>query len=155
MFESAGDQFAVLCKSVSEPRAFQFARAAQMPSTVRACTTNLNQTVGSRNAMTTLPHPTMEAALCPGQLQCGVCQKREWQSRTSMDEKSAQVSWPSHPPAKGMGERALLLLGLLGPLTATDEVRHADAQHAPPAIQVKVTPLRPVSGSQPVWCPRW
>ena len=28
-----------------------------------------------------------------------------------------------------MGERALLLLGLLGLLTAANEVRHADAQH--------------------------
>lgn len=28
-----------------------------------------------------------------------------------------------------MGERALLLLGLLGTLTAADEVRHADAQY--------------------------
>ena len=28
-----------------------------------------------------------------------------------------------------MGERALLLLGLLSLLTAADEVRHADAQH--------------------------
>ena len=47
-----------------------------------------------------------------------------------MDEKSVRKSHGHHiPPAKGMGERALLLLGLLGLLTAADEVRHADAQH--------------------------
>lgn len=51
-------------------------------------------------------------------------------ARTWMDEKSVRKSHGHHiPPAKGMGERALLLLGLLGLLTAADEVRHADAQH--------------------------
>ena len=47
--------------------------------------------------------------------------KENGKARTWMDEKI--------PPAKGMGERALLLLGLLGLLTAADEVRRADAQH--------------------------
>ena len=47
-----------------------------------------------------------------------------------MDEKSVRKSHGHHiPPAKGMGKRALLLLGLLSLLTAADEVRHADAQH--------------------------
>ena len=47
-----------------------------------------------------------------------------------MDEKSVRKSHGHHiPPAKGMGERALLLLGLLSLLTAADEMRHADAQH--------------------------
>ena len=47
-----------------------------------------------------------------------------------MDEKNVRKSHGHHiPPAKGMGERALLLLGLLSLLTAADEVRHADAQH--------------------------
>ena len=47
-----------------------------------------------------------------------------------MDEKSVRESHGHHiPPAKGMDERALLLLGLLSLLTAADEVRHADAQH--------------------------
>ena len=47
-----------------------------------------------------------------------------------MDEKSVRKSHGHHiPPAKEMGERALLLLGLLSLLTAADEVRHADAQH--------------------------
>lgn len=47
-----------------------------------------------------------------------------------MDEKSVRKSHGHHiPPAKVMGERALLLLGLLSLLTAADEVCHADAQH--------------------------
>lgn len=47
-----------------------------------------------------------------------------------MDEKSVRKSHGHHiPPAKGMGERALLLLGLLSLLTATNEMRHANAQH--------------------------
>ena len=47
-----------------------------------------------------------------------------------MDEKSVRKSHGHHiPPAAGMGERALLLLGLLSLLTAADEVRHTDAQH--------------------------
>ena len=47
-----------------------------------------------------------------------------------MDEKSVRKSHGHHiPPAKGMGERALLLLGLLSLLTAADEMSHADAQH--------------------------
>lgn len=56
--------------------------------------------------------------------------KREWQSK-NVDgrEKCPQVSWHHIPPAKGMGERALLLLGLLSLLTAADEVRHADDEH--------------------------
>lgn len=56
--------------------------------------------------------------------------KENGKSRTWMNEKSVRKSHGHHiPPAKGMGERALLLLGLLGLLTAADEVRHADAQH--------------------------
>ena len=56
--------------------------------------------------------------------------KENGKARTSMDEKSVRKSHGHHiPPAKGMGERALLLLGLLDLLTAADEMRHADAQH--------------------------
>ena len=56
--------------------------------------------------------------------------KKNGKARTSMDEKSVRKSHGHHiPPAKGMGERALLLLGLLSLLTAADEVRHANAQH--------------------------
>lgn len=56
--------------------------------------------------------------------------KENGKARTSMDKKSVRKSHGHHiPPAKGMGERALLLLGLLSLLTAADKVRHADAQH--------------------------
>ena len=56
--------------------------------------------------------------------------KKNGKARTWMDEKNVRKSHGHHiPPAKGMGERALLLLGLLSLLTAADEVRHADAQH--------------------------
>ena len=56
--------------------------------------------------------------------------KESGKARTWMDEKSVRKSHGHHiPPAKGMGERALLLLGLLSLFTAADEVRHADAQH--------------------------
>lgn len=56
--------------------------------------------------------------------------KENGKARTSMDEKSVRKSHGHHiPPAKGMGERALFLLGLLSLLTAADEVCHADAQH--------------------------
>ena len=56
--------------------------------------------------------------------------KENGKARTWMDEKSVRKSHGHHiPPAKGMGERALLLLGLLGLLTAADEVRHADDEH--------------------------
>lgn len=58
--------------------------------------------------------------------------KENGKARTWMDEKSVRKSYGHHiPPAKGMGERALLLLGLLSLLTAADEVRHANAQHRP------------------------
>lgn len=56
--------------------------------------------------------------------------KEDGKARTWMDEKSVRKSHGHHiPPAKGMGERALLLLGLLSLLTAADEMRHANAQH--------------------------
>ena len=57
-------------------------------------------------------------------------QNEKGKARAWMDEKSVRKSHGHHiPSAKGMGERALLLLGLLSLLTAADEVRHADAQH--------------------------
>ena len=56
--------------------------------------------------------------------------KENGKARTSMDEKSVRKSHGHHiPPAKGMGERTLFLLGLLSLLTAADEVRHADDEH--------------------------
>ena len=79
------------------------------------------------------PHRTVETVCVVqkerGKLQHGVCpEKKNGKARTSMDEKSVRKSHGHHiPPAKEMGERALLLLGLLSLLTAADEVRHADA----------------------------
>ena len=56
--------------------------------------------------------------------------KENGKARTWMDEKSVRKSHGHHiPPAKVMGERALLVLGLLSLLTATNEMRHANAQH--------------------------
>ncbi len=80
------------------------------------------------------PHRTVEAACVvqkTGQTPVrSLPRKENGKARTWMGEKSVRKSHGHHiPPAKGMGERALLLLGLLGLLTAADEVRHADAQH--------------------------
>lgn len=89
----------------------------------------------SRNAMTNVPASDGGGWLrCPkrtGQTPArSLPRKENGKVRTSMDEKSVRKSHGHHiPPAKGMGERALLLLGLLSLLTAADEVRHADAQH--------------------------
>lgn len=111
-------------------------RKCLLPSAPRVRLRTLNRTsYESRNAMTD------ESALDGGG--CLRCSKRTGQTparslprkesgkaRTQMDEKSVRKSHGHHiPPAKGMGERALLLLGLLSLLTAADEVRHADAQH--------------------------
>ena len=81
-----------------------------------------------------LIHRTMEAGCViqkTGQTPVrSLPRKENGKARTWMDEKSVRKSHGHHiPPAKGMGERALLLLGLLSLLTAADEVRHADAQH--------------------------
>ena len=80
------------------------------------------------------PHRTVEATCVvqkTGQTPVrSLPRKENGKARTSMDEKSVRKSHGHHiPPAKGMGERALLLLGLLSLLTAADEVSHADAQH--------------------------
>ncbi len=89
----------------------------------------------SRNAMTNVPASDGGGWLrCPkktGQTPVrSLPRKMNGKARTWMDEKSVRKSHGHHiPPAKGMGERALLLLGLLSLLTAADEVRHADAQH--------------------------
>lgn len=81
-----------------------------------------------------IPQATAPQLLCPkitGQTSVrSLPRKENGKARTSMDEKSVRKSHGHRiPPAKGMGERALLLLGLLSLLTAADEVRHADAQH--------------------------
>ena len=80
------------------------------------------------------PHRTVEAACVvqkTGQTPAwSLPRKESGKARTWMDEKSVRKSHGHHiPPAKGMGERALLLLGLLSLLAAANEVRHADAQH--------------------------
>ena len=105
------------------------------PSAPRVRLRTLNRTsYESRNAMTDEPHRTMEAGcIIPkngADSSAESAPKREWQSK-NVDgrEECPQVSWHHIPPAKGMGERALLLLGLLSLLTAADEVRNADAQH--------------------------
>lgn len=81
-----------------------------------------------------IPQATAPQLLCPkitGQTPVrSLPRKVNGKARTWMDEKSVRKSHGHHiPPAKGMGERALLLLGLLSLLTAADEVSHADAQH--------------------------
>ena len=81
-----------------------------------------------------IPQATAPQLLCPkitGQTPVrSLPRKVNGKARTWMDEKSVRKSHGHHiPPAKGMDERALLLLGLLSLLTAADEVRHADAQH--------------------------
>lgn len=80
------------------------------------------------------PHRTVEAACVvqkTGQTPMrSLPRKENGKARTSMNKKSVRKSHGHHiPPAKGMGERALLLLGLLSLLTAADEVRHADDEH--------------------------
>ena len=106
----------------------------------------------SRNAMTNELHRTMKAGcVIPkkrGRLQCGVCpvkrmakQERRWTRKVS----ASLMAITSHLPRGWMSERyscsdssACLRL----------RMRCATPMHstAPPAIQVKVTPLRPVSG---------
>ncbi len=81
-----------------------------------------------------LIHRTMEAGCViqkTGQTPVrSLPRKENGKARTWMDEKSVRKSHGHHiPPAKGMGERALLLLGLLSLLPAADEVRHTDAQY--------------------------
>lgn len=106
------------------------------PSAPRVRLRTLNRTsYESRNAMTDESASDGGGCLrCPkrtGQTPVrSLPRKENGKARTSMDEKSVRKSHGHHiPPAKGMGERALLLLGLLGLLTAADEVRHANAQH--------------------------
>ena len=104
------------------------------------------------------PHRTVEAACVVqkerGKLQCGVCPEkrmakleRRWTRRVS----ASLMAITSHLPKGWVSERyscsdssACLRL----------RMRCATPMHstAPPAIQVKVTPLRPVSGRpEPFW----
>ena len=106
------------------------------PSAPRVRLRTLNRTsYESRNAMTDESASDGGGCLCcpkrTGQTPArSLPRKENGKARTWMDEKSVRKSHGHHiPPAKGMGERALLLLGLLGLLTTADEVRHTDAQH--------------------------
>ena len=114
----------------------RFRRKCRPPSAPRVRLRTLNRTsYESRNAMTNESASDGRGCLrCPkrtGQTpHWNLPRKEDGKARTWMDEKSVRKSLGHHiPPAKGMGERALLLLGLLSLLTAADEVRHADAQH--------------------------
>ena len=111
-------------------------RKCLLPSAPRVRLRTLNRTsYESRNAMTNVPASDDEGWLCypkkTGQTPVrSLPRKENGKARTSMDEKSVRKSHGHHiPPAKGMGERALLLLGLLSLLTAADEVSHADDEH--------------------------
>lgn len=111
-------------------------RKCLLPSAPRERLRTLNRTsYESRNAMTDESASDGGGCLCcpkrTGQTPAwSLPRKDNGKARTSMDEKSVRKSHGHHiPPAKEMGERALLLLGLLSLLTAADEVRHADAQH--------------------------
>ncbi len=111
-------------------------RKCLLPSAPRVRLRTLIRTsYESRNAMTDESASDGGGCLCcpkrTGQTPVrSLPRKENGKSRTWMNEKSVRKSHGHHiPPAKGMGERALLLLGLLGLLTAADEVRHADAQH--------------------------
>ena len=156
MIESAGDQFPVLLNARDPTPGhsyLRFRRKFRPPSVSRVRLRTLNRTsYESRNAMTNVPHRTMEAGcVVPkkrGRLQCGVCpekrmakQERGWTRKVS----ASLMAITSHLPKGWVSERyscsdssACLRL----------RMRCATPMHstAPPAIQVKVTPLRPVSG---------
>ena len=129
-------------------------RKCLLPSASRVRLRTLNRTsYESRNAMTNVPASDDEGWLCypkkkRGRLQCGVCpekrmakQGRRWTRKVS----AGLMAITSHLPKGWVSERyscsdssACLRL----------RMRCATPMHstAPPAIQVKVTPLRPVSG---------
>ena len=131
----------------------RFRRKCRPPSVSRVRLRTLNRTsYESRNAMTSVP-ASDDGADCVipkerGRLQCGVCpekrmakQERQWTRKVS----ASLMAIASHLPKGWVSERyscsdssACLRL----------RMRCATPMHstAPPAIQVKVTPLRPVSG---------
>ena len=128
-------------------------RKCLLPSAPRVRLRTLNRTsYESRNAMTNVPASDGGGWLrCPkkrGRLQCGVCpekrmakQERGWTRKVS----ASLMAITSHLPKGWVSERyscsdssACLRL----------RMRCATPMHstAPPAIQVNVTPLRPVRG---------
>ena len=156
MFESAGDQFPTLLNArASNPGHFNLhaRRKCLLPSAPRVRLRTLNRTsYESRNAMTNEPASDdggwLRYPKKRGKLQCGVCpekrmakQERRWTRKVS----ASLMAITSHLPKGWVSERyscsdssACLRL----------RMRCATPMHstAPPAIQVNVTPLRPVSG---------
>ena len=157
MFRSAGDQFPTLLNARASNPGHSYLRLLRrkclLPSAPRVRLRTLNRTsYESRNAMTDESHRTVEAAFVVqkerGKLQCGVCpgkrmakQERRWTRKVS----ASLMAITSHLPKGWVSERyscsdssACLRL----------RMRCATPMHstAPPAIQVKVTPLRPVRG---------
>ncbi len=131
----------------------RFRRKCLLPSAPRVRLRTLNRTsYESRNAMTNEPASDdggwLRYPKKRGKLQCGVCpekrmakQERRWTRKVS----ASLMAITSHLPKGWVSERysrsdssACLRL----------RMRCATPMHstAPPAIQVKVTPLRPVSG---------
>lgn len=131
----------------------RFRRKCLLPSAPRVRLRTLNRTsYESRNAMTNVPASDdggwLRYPKKRGRLQCGVCpkkrmakQERQWTRKVS----ASLMAITSHLPKGWVSERyscsdssACLRL----------RMRCATPMHstAPPAIQVKVTPLRPVSG---------
>lgn len=131
----------------------RFRRKCLLPSAPRVRLRTLSRTsYESRNAMTNVLASDDGGCLrCPkkrGRLQCGVCpekrmakQERRWTRKVS----ASLMAITSHLPKGWVSERyscsdssACLRL----------RMRCATPMHstAPPAIQVNVTPLRPVSG---------
>ena len=157
MFESAGDQFPTLLNARASNPGHSYLRLLRrkclLPSAPRVRLRTLNRTsYESKNAMTNVPasddggwrrYPKKR-----GKLQCGVCpekrmakQEREWSRKVS----ASLMTITSHLPKGWVSERyscsdSSVCLRL--------RMRCATPMHstAPPAIQVKVTPLRPVSG---------
>ncbi len=128
-------------------------RKCLLPSAPRVRLRTLNRTsYESRNAMTNVPASDgggwLRYPKKRGRLQCGICpekrmakQERGWTRKVS----ASLMAITSHLPKGWVSERyscsdssACLRL----------RMRCATPMHstAPPAIQVKVTPLRPVSG---------
>lgn len=128
-------------------------RKCLLPSALRVRLRTLNRTsYESRNAMTNVPASDdggwLRYPKKRGRLQCGICpekrmtkQERGWTRKVS----ASLMAIISHLPKGWVSERyscsdssACLRL----------RMRCATPMHstAPPAIQVKVTPLRPVSG---------
>ena len=123
------------------------------PSALRVRLRTLNRTsYESRNAMTDEPASDGGGCLCypkkTGQTPVrSLPRKENGKARTWMDEKSVRKSHGHHiPPAKGWVSERYSCSDSSACLRL--RMRCATPMHstAPPAIQVKVTPLRPVSG---------